>query len=167
MTAPGTGTDGTHGGAIGADGAVHARPIMTSRWVLTIAAGIVAVFLVFAIMLPRSATMGAEVTLLDRLSMFGLGLAAAAVVACPAWPRLRADANGVRARGFVGGYREIPWGVVRAVQFPPSGRFAQLVLDGDETITLFAVQRADGARSVAVMDALRALHRAATAGDPN
>jgi hypothetical protein len=146
------------------DGIVAARPVVTARWVLSIAGGIVAVFVVFAIMLPPSATMGVEVTLLDRLSMLGLGIAMAALVACPAWPRLRADATAVRARGFIGGYREVPWALVRAVEFPPTARGPRLVLDGDEAITLFAVQRADGAASVDTMNRLRALHR--TAGGP-
>ncbi|MCU1689809.1 MAG: putative rane protein [Jatrophihabitantaceae bacterium] len=143
------------------EASVTARPVTTARWVLSIAAGIVLVFLVFAIMLPPSATMGAHVTFLDRLSMFGLGVAVAAVVACPAWPRMRADAAGVRMRGFVGGYREVPWSLVHAVEFPPTARWARLVLADDEALTLYAVQRADGAASVEVMDRLRALHRAA------
>lgn len=136
---------------------VTARPVVTSRWVLAVAAGIVLVFLVFAIMLPPSATMGARVTLLDRLSMFGLGAAMAALVACPAWPRLRADAEGVHARGFIGGYRTVPWDLIHAVEFPPGARWARLVLAEDEAITLYAVQRADGSASVEVMDGLRAL----------
>lgn len=144
---------------------VRARPVITTRWVLSIAAGIVLVFLVFAIMLPPSATMGAEVTPLDRLSMFGLGVGAAAIVACPAWPRMRADAIGVRTRGFIGGYQEVPWSLVHAVEFPPKARWARLVLANDEAISLYAVQRADGAASVAVMDRLRVLHREAW-GEP-
>lgn len=142
-----------------------ARPVVAGRWVLSIAAGIVLVFLVFALMLPRSSTLGADVTWLDRLSMFGLGVAAAAVVACPAWPRVRADEHGVRTRGFVGGYREVPWELVRAVEFPPKARWARLVLDDDETLSLYAVQRADADASVQVMDRLRELHRAAAGGE--
>jgi hypothetical protein len=139
---------------------VSARPVAMSRWVLSIAAAIVLVFLVFAIALPRSATLGADVTALDRLSMFGLGVAVAAIVACPAWPRMRADEHAVSTRGFVGGYREVPWELVRAVEFPPHARWARLVLDEEETVSLYAVQRADGAASIEVMDDLRALHRA-------
>lgn len=144
-----------------AEDVVSVRPVTTSRWVLGIALGIVLVFLVFAIMLPPSATMGAKVTLLDRLSMFGLGVGAAAVVACPAWPRVRADATGVRTRGFIGSYREVPWSLVHEVEFPSAARWARLVLADDETIPLYAIQRADGAASVAAMDRLRALHRQA------
>jgi hypothetical protein len=137
---------------------VTSRPVATSRWVLSVAAGIVLGFLVFAIMLPPSATMGAQVTVLDRLSMFGLGVGVAAIVACPAWPRMRADTRGVRTRGFIGGFREVPWNLVHAVEFPPTARWARLVLADDEAISIYAVQRADGARSVVVMDQLRALH---------
>ena len=38
-----------------------------------------------------------------------------------------------------------------AVDFPPKARFGRLVLPGDELIVLYAVQRADAERSVAVM----------------
>jgi len=48
------------------------------------------------------------------------------------------------------------------VQFPDKLRFARLVLPGEETIALYAVQRFDRERSVAVMRGLRALHEAAS-----
>lgn len=147
--------------SVPAGAAVSARPVRTSRWVLSASTAIVLVALVFAIMLPRSATMGADVTALDRLSMFGLGVAVALVVACPAWPRMRADARAVWTRGFIGGYREVPWSLVHGVEFPPTARWARLVLADDEAISVYAVQRADGAASVEVMNRLRALHREA------
>ena len=58
-------------------------------------------------------------------------------------------------RGFFGGYRHVDWDLVTAVEFPPKARFARLVLPGDELIVLYAVQRGDGERSVAVMQGLR------------
>jgi hypothetical protein len=45
------------------------------------------------------------------------------------------------------------------VQFPDKLRFARLVLPGEETIALYAVQRFDRERSVAVMRDLRRLVR--------
>jgi hypothetical protein len=139
---------------------VTARPIVTSRWVLSVAAAIVIAFLVIAATLTSATTLTDGVSWLDRVSIFGLGLLIAAIVATPAWPRMTADADGVRTRGFVGGCREVPWELVHAVEFPPRARWARLTLADEETITLFAVQRADGTASVEVMDRLRALHRA-------
>jgi hypothetical protein len=138
---------------------VTARPITTGKWVLSIAGLIVLAFVIIALTLPRSTTLGADVTLLDRASMLGLGLFLAALVAAPARPRVQADARGVRTRGFVGGYREVPWLLVQAVEFPPRARWAQLVLDQDETIQLYAIQRSDGLVSIETMDRLRELHR--------
>jgi hypothetical protein len=52
------------------------------------------------------------------------------------------------------------------VQFPDKLRFARLVLPGEETIALYAVQRSDRERSVAVMRGLRALSEAASTTPP-
>ena len=62
---------------------------------------------------------------------------------------------------------EIPWDLIVAVQFPDKLRFARLVLPGEETIALYAVQRFDRERSVAVMRGLRALHEAASTTPPS
>jgi len=76
--------------------------------------------------------------------------------------RLRADIHSVRTRAYLGPFREIPWDLIVAVQFPDKLRFARLVLPGEETIALYAVQRFDRERSVAVMRDLRALYEAAS-----
>ena len=68
----------------------------------------------------------------------------------------------VRTRAYLGPFREIPWDLIVAVQFPDKLRFARLVLPGEETIALYAVQRFDHERSVAVMRDLRALYEAAS-----
>ena len=136
---------------------VTARPVKSGTWVLSIAGALIVAFAIIAATLPRSTTFGDSVQWSDRLSMFGLGLAIAAIVAMPAWPRVKADASGVRTRGFVGGFRFVPWQLVRSVEFPPKSRWAILQLDREETISLYAIQRADGQRSIDAMDGLRAL----------
>jgi hypothetical protein len=79
-------------------------------------------------------------------------------------PRLHADADGIRLRAFLGGWRTVPWSLVRAVDFPGNVRFARIVLPGEETLAIYAVQRWDGQYAVGVMRQLRALH-AAVRGD--
>ena len=76
-------------------------------------------------------------------------------------PRLRADAKAVHLRGYIGNWRTIPWDAVVAVEFPSNVRFARLVLPGDETLALYAVQRADRERAVETMRRLRGLFAAA------
>lgn len=72
----------------------------------------------------------------------------------------------MRSRGFVGGYRLVPWPAVEAITFPRGRHWASLeLLDGD-AVPLYAVQRADGERSVAAMAALRELHAAYIAAAP-
>ena len=57
----------------------------------------------------------------------------------------------------------MPWDVVVRVDFPANLRFARVVLPGDEAFAIYAVQRADKDRAVAVMNELRALHDAVRA----
>ena len=59
-------------------------------------------------------------------------------------PRLIADETSVRIRSFAGDFRTVDWDVVLDVEFPSNVRFARLVLPGDETLALYAVQRWDG-----------------------
>ena len=75
-------------------------------------------------------------------------------------PRLRADVDAVHMRGYVGNWRTIPWDAVVAIEFPSNVRFARLVLPGDETLALYAVQRADRERAVETMQRLRRLFTA-------
>jgi hypothetical protein len=90
-----------------------------------------------------------------------IGAIAAAGLHLPARPRLRADREAVHMRGYVGAWRTVPWEIVVAVEFPSNVRFARLVLPGDETLALYAVQRADRERAVETMRALRRLFAAA------
>ena len=64
----------------------------------------------------------------------------------------------MRLRSFAGNYRTVPWDVIVGVEFPSKVRFARLVLPGDESFAVYAVQRLDGERAVQTMRELRALH---------
>lgn len=136
---------------------VTARPHRSAKIAIAVAAVILLVFGTMAIILPGTAD-GVSFTGSDQFGVAGVGLLLAIGILCFTRPRLRADTDGVDAKGFFGGYRHIDWDLVVAVEFPPKVRFARLVLPGDELIPLYAVQRGDGEQSVAAMDALRALH---------
>ena len=51
------------------------------------------------------------------------------------------------------------------MRFPAKVRFAQLVLPGEETLAIYAVQRWDRERAVEAMDGLRALLAASRPAD--
>lgn len=139
---------------------VSARPIVLRWWCTVAAVLIVAAFTTTAAIL-RTSSDGVTFHLGDQIAVAGVGLAVAGLAWLPTRPRLRADHDGVEVRGLLGAYKRIPWTMVRSVEFRPKWRWARLVLPADETISLYAVQRSDGARAVTVMRALRALHAAA------
>jgi hypothetical protein len=60
-------------------------------------------------------------------------------------------------RAFLGGWRVVPWDLVVRVEFPSNVRFARLVLPGEETLAIYAVQRMDHERAVSAMRGLRRL----------
>lgn len=140
--------------------AVDARPRVSGAWSMAIAGAVALIGTLFAAFLPRSATLGAQVQWTDRASVFGLSLLVGALIAAPAWPRVRADSAGVRTRGFIGGYRLVPWDAVAAVEFPRGRHWASLELIDGDAVPLYGVQRADGERSIAAMAGLRELHAA-------
>jgi hypothetical protein len=111
----------------------------------------------YAALVLLSSSDGVSFNTADQFGIAGTGLLAALGILALTRPRMRADARGVDCRGFFGGYRHVDWDLVTAVEFPPKARFARLVLPGDELVTLYAVQRGDGERSVRVMQGLRAL----------
>ncbi len=139
---------------------VRSRPVRSAAWSGLAAVAILAAFTTTAVVLPHS-TAGVPLFLLDQIAVFGIGVVLAGLALLPVRPRLEADAAGVRARGLLGGYKPVPWTLVRAVEFRPGWRWARLTLPGDEVVSLYAVQRWDGSRSVDTMRALRALHAAA------
>jgi hypothetical protein len=123
------------------------------------AAVVLAVFIVTAIVMPH-ANAGAHFGVKDQVATAIVGVIVGGLFLMLTRPRLDADREAVRMRSFLGGWRVVPWDVVVAVEFPSSVRFARLVLPGEETLALYAVQRLDGQRSVEVMRKLRALFAA-------
>jgi Bacterial PH domain len=139
---------------------VQARPEKLRLWCAGGGVLIVLALGIVAVLLPHSAD-GTTFHSGDQIAVLGVGLLIAGALWLPTRPRLRADPAGLHVRGIVGSYKTVPWTVVRSVEFRPRWQWARAVLPADETISLYAVQRLDGARSVAVMRALRELHAAA------
>lgn len=135
---------------------VTARPVRTRRIAIGAASIILVIFAITALALPH-ANAGARVGIRDQVGIAIVGLIVSGTALLPTRPRLEADVHEVRTRAYLGGFRRVPWTLVNAVEFPERLRFARLVLPGDETVTLYAVQRYDRARSVAAMRGLRAL----------
>lgn len=156
MTDPGSAPEGPVAPRL-----VTARPVRAVRYAVLGAVAVLALFGVAALILRSTSDDGVGFTTADQVGIAGTGLLLALVILSLTRPRLRADAGGVDCRGFFGGYRHVDWDLVVAVEFPSKARFARLVLPGDELIALYAVQRGDGERSVAVMRGLRALFAAA------
>jgi hypothetical protein len=138
---------------------VTARPIRTARIANVSAAVTFVVFVIVAIAMPH-ANAGATFGWKDQVFTVVLGGVVAGGLRLPARPRLRADAEAVHMRSYVGNWRTIPWDAVVAVEFPSTVRFARLVLPGDETLALYAVQRTDREQAVETMHGLRRLFAA-------
>jgi hypothetical protein len=135
---------------------VTARPIKTTRLAVAAAAVVFVVFLIVAIVMPH-ANCGASFSWKDQVATGIIGVVLAGLILVFTRPRLRADESGVHIRNHWGPEKTVPWDVIVAVEFPKGRHFARLVLPADETIPLYAVQRADRERSVAVMRDLRQL----------
>lgn len=135
---------------------VRARPFVMSRIGYVSAAVVVAGFAATALVMPH-ANAGAHFGMADQVATGVVGLILAGLCFMLTRPRLDADAHVVRTRGFLGGWRTVPWDVVVAVDFPSSVRFARLVLPAEETLAIYAVHRLDGTRAVETMRRLRAL----------
>jgi Bacterial PH domain len=138
---------------------VTARPIKTARIANTTAVIVFAIFIVIAIVMPH-ANAGASFGVRDQIFTAVIGAIIAGGLHLPARPRLRADRQGVHMRSYLGDWRTVPWDAIVAVEFPSNVRFARLVLPGDETLALYAVQRVDRERAVETMRALRRLFAA-------
>ena len=138
---------------------VEARPLKAGRIANVTALVVFAIFIVIAIVMPH-ANAGATFGWKDQVFTGILGVIVAGGIHLPARPRLRADTEAVRMRSYLGNWRTIPWDVVVAVEFPSNVRFARLVLPGDETLALYAVQRLDRETAVETMQALRRLFAA-------
>ena len=140
--------------------AMSARPIRTAR--IANASAVVA-FIVFLIaaLLQRRDNAGAYFGHTDQIFTVVIGLVVAGGLHLPARPRMTADLEAVRTRGYLGNWRTIPWAAIVAVEFPSNVRFARLRLPGEETLAVYAIQRMDREYAVAAMRDLRALFAAA------
>ncbi len=145
------------GSAPGTELSVTSQPVAIRPWCYALSVFLLAAFGTIAAIL-RSTTDGVTFGVGDQVSMGGIGIALAAAALLPLRPRLSADATGVTVRGVLGSPKVVPWELIRGVEFRPRWRWARLVLPADETISLYAVQRFDGPRSVHVMRVLRDLH---------
>jgi hypothetical protein len=161
---PGAGSAASRTGHDRPDEVVYSRPVVSALWCYAAAAVILAAFIVVAAVLKRS-SQGVTFHTGDQIAIAGVGLAVAGLAILPTRPRLIADAAGVRTKGILGNYRSVPWSLVTSVDFRPRWRWARLGLPADESISLYAVQRWDGQRSVETMRRLRELHARAN-GQP-
>jgi hypothetical protein len=114
----------------------------------------------------RQDNAGAHFVEADQVGTGVVGLMLAGMCLMPTRPRMRADAQAVRLRSFLGAWRVVPWDVVVRVEFPRRVQFARLVLPGDEVLVIYAIARVDKQRAVAAMRQLRALANAVDAARP-
>jgi Protein of unknown function (DUF2581). len=145
---------------VGVDTVVKAKPIKTTRVAWVLAVVVVAVFSAVATTLRGATDSGKGVFQAgDQWAMIGLGVLGALGILMFTRPRVEADARGIRIRNLVGGY-DLPWDVVRSVQFTKGAPWASLELKDDDLIPVMAVQAADKAYAVEALRGLRALHAA-------
>ncbi len=142
---------------------MSARPIRTARIANCSAAVALIVFVVVALLMRRD-NAGAYFGHTDQVFTVIIGLIVAGGLHLPARPRMTADLEAVRTRGYLGNWRTIPWAAVVAVEFPSNVRFARLRLPGEEALAVYAIQRMDRDAAVAAMRDLRALFAATHAG---
>jgi hypothetical protein len=143
---------------------VEARPLKMVRAGYALSAFVLIVFIVIALVMRRASD-GVPFTYKDQWGTFAIGVILAGLCFMLTRPRLHADAEAIRLRAFLGGWRTVPWDVVVRIDFPRNVRFARIVLPGEETFAVYAVQRWDGEYAVAAMRGLRALHDAVTGVD--
>lgn len=138
---------------------VRARPRIMSRVGYVSALVVFAVFVVVALLMKRD-NAGAHFSIKDQIATVVIGVILGGMCLMLTRPRLHADSHAIRMRSFLGNWRTVPWDVVVRVEFPKNVRFARIVLPGEETLALYAVQRLDREQSVEVMRGLRALFAA-------
>jgi hypothetical protein len=135
---------------------VEARPVVMARIGWACAAFVLATFVVTALVM-KHANAGADFDTKDQFGTVAVGIIVAALFIMLTWPRLRADAEAVRLRSFLGSWRVVPWDLIVRIDFPSNLRFARIVLPADEALAIYAVQRLDRDRAVATMEQLRTL----------
>jgi NhaP-type Na+/H+ or K+/H+ antiporter len=139
---------------------VRAKPIVMARIGYAGAVVVLAAFVITALLQKRD-NAGAHFASIDQVGTVVIGVILAGLCLMPTRPRMVADEQAVRLRSFLGGWRVVPWDVVVRVEFPRKVRFARLVLPGEETLAIYAVQRLDKERAVQTMARLRELFAAA------
>lgn len=143
---------------------VTARPRKTTKVAWVLAVLVVAVFSAVATTLRGPTESGKSVFQTgDQVAMIGLGILAALGILMFTRPRVQADERGIRIRNVVGSY-DLPWSVVRSIEFRRGSPWASVELENDDVIAIMAVQAADKAYALAAVRALRALLAARQAG---
>jgi hypothetical protein len=141
-----------------------AQPIRSARIAWASSAFVLIVFVITAIVMKRY-NAGAFFGDKDQVGTVVVGIVLAALLIMPTRPRMVADEEAVRLRAFLGGWRVVPWDVIVDVRFPSKVRFAQLVLPGEETLAIYAIQRLDKEYAVEKMQQLRELFAVTHATD--
>jgi len=146
-------------------GLVRAKPIKATRVAWVLAVVVVAVFAAVATTLRGATDSGKGVfQASDQWAMIVLGVLGALGILMFTRPRVEADERGIRIRNLVGGY-DLPWDVVRSVQFTRGAPWASLELRDDDLIPMMAIQATDKKYALEALRGLRALLAAAQAGE--
>jgi len=142
---------------------VKARPIKATRVAWVLAVLVVAVFTAVGTTLRGATDSGKGVFQAgDQFAMIGLGILAAVGILMFTRPRVEADERGIRIRNVIGSY-DLPWDVVRSIEFRRGSPWASLELRDDDVVAIMAVQAADKASAVTAVRGLRALLAASQA----
>jgi len=146
-------------------GLVRAKPIKATRVAWVLAVVVVAVFAAVATTLRGATDSGKGVfQASDQWAMIVLGVLGALGILMFTRPRVEADERGIRIRNLVGGY-DLPWDVVRSVQFTRGAPWASLELRDDDLIPMMAIQATDKKYALEAIRGLRTLLAAAQAGE--
>jgi len=136
---------------------VTARPVKATKVAWILAVLVVVVFSAVATTLRGPTDSGKSVFQAgDQVAMIGLGILGALGILLFTRPRVSADADRIRIRNVIGSY-ELPWDVVRSVEFRRGSPWASLELENDDVVAVMAVQAADKEYAVAAVRGLRAL----------
>ncbi|AKK03217.1 PH domain-containing protein [Corynebacterium epidermidicanis] len=132
---------------------------VTSRYLVKVSwfavAVVLAVHIFMAVVVDIGDT-GAAVTPIDKFAFIGIGLIIAFFAYHLRRPRVRANADGVEVRNFIG-TRFYPWSVIYGLSFPKGDRMARLELPEFEYVPMWAFQSGDGQEVVAKVNAFRDL----------
>lgn len=136
---------------------VRARPRKATLIARVMAGAVVVIFTAIGVGLHGKTDSGTGVFgVWDQVAMIGLGVLGAVGILLFTRPRVEADERGIRVRNVIGAY-DLPWEVVRSVQFGRGAPWATLELQDDDVLSMMAVQAADKGYAVATVRALRAL----------